>query len=162
MENTYEQVFSDLKQRETDLKNVDVIISVGEKTNLIDFKTIEPPIVPIKPVGPNRLLLFLGVMFASLAAGIGVAFMRVQLSDTFPTLTHLREIFDLPILGSVSQVAGSGQRAVNIIKNFAWSGAVVSLFMMFGGLIYIYHFLIVRPDFTRYTDQLYFMFRSII
>lgn len=162
METTYKQVFSDLKQRETDLKNVDVIISVGEKTNLIDFKTIEPPIVPIRPIGPNRLLLFLGVLFASLAAGVGVAFLRIQLSDTFPTLAHLREIFDLPILGSVSQVAMSGQRAVSFIRNFAWAGAMVSLFLMFGGLIYVYHVLIIRPDFTRYADQLYFMFRSII
>jgi len=162
METKYQQVFKDLRRRETDLKNVDVIISVGEKTNLVDFKTIEPPIVPIKPVGPNRLLLFLGVLFASLTAGIGVAFLRVQLSDTFPTLAHLREIFDLPILGSITQVGKTGQTTVIFAKNFAWTGALVSLFAMFGGLIYVYHFLIVRPDFTRYADQLYFMFRSII
>jgi len=54
----------------------------------------------------NRFYLFLGVLAISLATGIGVAYLRIHRSGPISTLDHLKEMFVLPVLGSVSYIPG--------------------------------------------------------
>ncbi|MBK8184112.1 MAG: hypothetical protein IPK63_15035 [Candidatus Competibacteraceae bacterium] len=71
----------------------------------VRFQVIEPPRVPLKPSWPNRLLLMTLVLVGGLAAGIGLAFLMMQLWPTFDDRRGLRQqITDVPVFGSVSLV----------------------------------------------------------
>lgn len=76
--------------------------NAGQSSSDITFRIIEPPIVPYKPSGPNRVPLLGGVLLAAFAAGLGWGFLRYLLQPTFIDLTQLSSATGLPVLGSVS------------------------------------------------------------
>lgn len=75
---------------------------VESKTNTVDFRVVDPPHVPSSPAGPNRILLSSGVLLASLAAGVGVAFLLGQLRPMVMSRQALERITERPFLGAVS------------------------------------------------------------
>ena len=84
---------------------------VQTKSDAVNFQIIEPPTQPKVPVAPNRPLLLTLILFAAIAAGIGVAFAKGQIQTTFPTHKKLEQVTGLPVLGSVSQVFSAEARA---------------------------------------------------
>ncbi|MBI1425241.1 MAG: hypothetical protein GC149_17470 [Gammaproteobacteria bacterium] len=81
------------------------ISSQAEKSSEdINFKVIEPPIVPIIPVGPKRMLLNSAAILAGLAAFFGVTFLILQLKPVFLTKKELANLTGLPVLGTVTMV----------------------------------------------------------
>ena len=115
----------------------------------VRMKVVEPPIVPVTPAGPNRLLLFLGAFLLAGGSGIGLAFMRVQMADNLPTIRHLKQNFDLPILGGVSSIETSADNARKAAGNLVYLASVAALIAIFGYITYRYHFELWRPDFGR-------------
>src|SRR4051794_17648223 len=83
---------------------------VDSKSNKIQFKVIDPPQLALKPSGPNRPLFMSMVLVAGLGIGCLFAFVLAQLDDTFTSPTHLRDAFDLPVLGAVTLVANAQQQ----------------------------------------------------
>lgn len=67
----------------------------------VRLEVVEPPTVPITPVGPNRLLFASGVLVAGLGAGVVLIFLLVQLDRGFYTVHDLRKL-GLPVLGAIS------------------------------------------------------------
>ncbi|MCP1335894.1 XrtA system polysaccharide chain length determinant [Futiania mangrovi] len=162
LQTTYQQLYDEYRKRRQDLSVIEMTEALKTRTTLVDYRVIEPPIEPVTPVGPNRLLMFLGVLFASVGAGLAVAFLRIQMSDNFPTLMHLRNAFEMPILGSVSMIRPARSMAQRLTSLAVWGASAAALVAIFGGLIYLYHFQLYRPNLTGISDQLYFMFRSAI
>lgn len=81
------------------------ISSQAEKSSEdINFKIIEPPIIPIIPVGPNRFLLNSAALLAGLVAFFGVTFMILQLKPVFLTRNELSNLTGLPVLGAITLV----------------------------------------------------------
>ena len=76
--------------------------SAGQSASDITFRVIEPPIVPYKPSGPNRLLFLSGVLLAAMGAGLAWSFLRYMINPTFIDLNQLSHVTGLPVLGSVS------------------------------------------------------------
>ena len=74
---------------------------VGQSGSNIKFHIIDPPRVPTKPSGPNRLLFLTAVFFAAIAAGLGWGFLRYLIQPTFIDSSQLRDKVALPVLGSV-------------------------------------------------------------
>jgi len=68
----------------------------------VRLEIIEPPVVPLRPEAPNRLLLLTGVLAAGLAAGAALALVLGQFDTSFYTLRDLRQL-GLPVLGAVSE-----------------------------------------------------------
>jgi len=71
-------------------------------SDMLTFKVIDPPTVPLVPSGPNRLMLFSLVFVGALLGGIGIALLMSQIRPTFLSQNSLRESIDLPILGTVT------------------------------------------------------------
>jgi polysaccharide chain length determinant protein (PEP-CTERM system associated) len=67
----------------------------------VRLEVVEPPTVPLTPIGPNRLLFATGVLFAGLGAGGMLALLLVQLDRGFYTVHDLRKL-GLPVLGAIS------------------------------------------------------------
>jgi len=76
----------------------------GQSSEDIKFKVIEPPIIPILPVAPNRLLLNIAVLAAGLAAFFAIPYLILQLKPVFITKEALKDATGLTILGSVSMI----------------------------------------------------------
>jgi len=68
----------------------------------IKFRIIEPPVVPLKPVGPNRVLFATVVLLAGFAIGGALAYLLNLVNPVFNSIDDLRQILKLPVLGSIS------------------------------------------------------------
>jgi polysaccharide chain length determinant protein (PEP-CTERM system associated) len=82
----------------------------------VQYRLIEPPIVPSKPTGPNRALFLMAVFVLAVGAGAGLALLLVILDTSFSTMVELRTYTGLPVLGSVSDTRRrSSHRAADTI-----------------------------------------------
>lgn len=75
-----------------------------ETSSDVQFKTIEPPRVPIKPSGPPRVLLYTAVLAVGFALGVFLAFARSQLQPVVTSALQLKTISDFPVYGLVSHI----------------------------------------------------------
>jgi polysaccharide chain length determinant protein (PEP-CTERM system associated) len=110
---------------------------VDAKSNKIQFKVIDPPQLPLKPSGPNRPLFMSMVLLAGIGIGCLFAFVLAQLDDTFASPTHLRESFDLPVLGSVTMVANAQQQRRGWLRSASFAAACIGLIVAYVGLIVV-------------------------
>lgn len=101
----------------------------GQSADNVKFKVIDPPRLPLTPVGPNRPLFLSVVLLAGIAAGVGIALALAFLRPVFDSRRGLREATGLPVLGTVTMVWTTGQswrrRMGAVAFAFAASGLVV-------------------------------------
>ncbi len=100
---------------------------LSSNTDMMSFRVIDPPLAPTKPVGPNRPLLMSAVFALALGAGLGVALLMSQVRPTFLSQASLREITNLPILGSIGMNWTDAQKARHKKKRYALWASVLSL-----------------------------------
>ncbi|HHC71686.1 MAG TPA: chain-length determining protein [Thiotrichales bacterium] len=89
-----------VKRRET----ARISESVDQTGESVRFKVIDPPRVPSKPVGPNRMLFDSFALVAGLGLGVAVAFLLSQLRPAVYDVSALRALSDFPVFGSISRV----------------------------------------------------------
>jgi len=70
----------------------------------VKFRIVEPPKVPLLPVGPQRVLLSIGILILGLAVGGGFAFLMSQMKPVYYDPSMLRKEAGVPVLGQVSRV----------------------------------------------------------
>jgi polysaccharide chain length determinant protein (PEP-CTERM system associated) len=128
--------------------------SMDTDTNRVEFRIIDPPIVPLKPSGPPHAAYMAGVFILGLGAGFAVAFMRIQFNDTVISLGQLKESFGLPVLGSISIVRSALHHRVRFAEGLALGGTAVSLLGAFGVLFYAYQFSAEKPNVAEFADSL--------
>jgi polysaccharide chain length determinant protein (PEP-CTERM system associated) len=136
-------------------KNYDELVQRREAANLaqaadtqadkVQFRIVDAPQVPLKPIAPNRPLLYSGVLVAGLGAGIAAAFLLIQLDRSFSSVSSLRAL-GLPVLGTISRVVmfDARRRALRDI-----GGLVASAF----ALLVIYGALLVA-NFTSFRGMI--------
>ncbi|CAN7752768.1 Wzz/FepE/Etk N-terminal domain-containing protein [Pseudorhodoferax sp. LjRoot39] len=103
-----------------------------------DFRLIDPPRVSQRPVAPNRSLLLIGALVASLAVGVAVALGLSQLRPVFHNAHALRNAVALPLLGVVTLVISDEAKRSerrNLWKFAAASGSLVVCFALGIGLM---------------------------
>ncbi len=101
--------------------------AVGQSGSNIKFRIIDPPRVPSKPSGPNRLLLLTGVFIAAMAAGFGWGFLRYLIQPTFIDLSQIRNKVGLPVLGSISLYLKDEHKRK---RQFQLAGFMVAFFLL--------------------------------
>jgi len=97
-------------------------------TDMLTFRTVEPPMAASKPSGPNRLALFSGVFVLALAAGLVSAFLLSQVRPTFLSHAALREVTGVPVLGSINMHWTDGQKVLRKRRLLGVGAAVLVLF----------------------------------
>lgn len=105
--------------------------AAGQSEN-IKFRIIEPPRLPARPSAPNRQLLLAGMLFLGLAGGAVAGFAGNHLSPVIQTVSEIRALVDVPVLGQVSQVETSGAASARRAQLGLFAISIVSLLLTFG------------------------------
>lgn len=108
--------------------------NMGDTTELMTFKIIDPPSAPQLPTGPNRIRLFSLVFAAALVGGFAVAFVMSQMRPAFHSHSDLREITGFPVLGEVAKIWTVQEKAKHR-KDFYAFGCSLLLLLIFYGLL---------------------------
>lgn len=119
------------------LENYNVLLGKREEARMtqvldnnsqgINYSLIEPAQIPLEPTSPDRLLLILSCLFSAIIVGAAVAFVMSTFRNSISSEQRLRDVFNLPVLGSVSAILSKQDEAVKK-RNILASSA------MFGGL----------------------------
>jgi polysaccharide biosynthesis transport protein len=75
-----------------------------------NIRMIDPPQVPISPVGPNRLRTIMIGFFVSLVAGVGLVFFLEYLDNTVKTVEDVSRYAQLPALSVIPAISGRRSR----------------------------------------------------
>ncbi|HEV7477742.1 MAG TPA: XrtA system polysaccharide chain length determinant, partial [Burkholderiales bacterium] len=78
---------------------------VQAATGVASFRIVDPPQVSPHPVAPNRKMLVLLALLASLGAGLAASYFFSLLHPTFHDARGLKKVTHRPVLGTVSLVA---------------------------------------------------------
>jgi polysaccharide chain length determinant protein (PEP-CTERM system associated) len=121
-------------------KNYEQLVSRRESAELsgdleaagsvADFRLIDPPRASTTPATPNRLVLLPAGLLVAIVAGLFVAFIASQLRPVFFEAKTLRDVTQLPLLGTVSLIPNASrvQKERSSLRRFlmATAGLVVA------------------------------------
>jgi polysaccharide chain length determinant protein (PEP-CTERM system associated) len=91
---SYEEL---LERRES----VQLAGAARSEADRVRLEVIDPPTVPLLPIGPNRVLFASMALAVGIGAGLALAFLLVLLDRAFYTLADLRKL-GVPVLGGIS------------------------------------------------------------
>lgn len=103
----------------------------------IEYRIIDPPVVPLHPIGPPRALFLAAILAVGFGSGIAFAIGRQLMSGSFLTVDQLKAAFDLPVLGGVSEAIRPTQPAGVMA---GWGGVAsgsLALVAVFVALLYL-------------------------
>jgi polysaccharide chain length determinant protein (PEP-CTERM system associated) len=118
----------------------------------IKFRIVDPPKIPILPVGPQRLLLSALVLFAALGIGGGLAFLLSILKPVYFDMRTLRTELEFPVLGQVTRVMTDDVRMKRRLEISGFVSIVILMFLLFIGIVLI-HVMGVREDIIMFIKQ---------
>ena len=101
----------------------------------VKIKLIEPPVLPLLPTGPNRLLFATLVLLVGLAAGGGLAVLLSQLNPRIIDVPDLKILTGLPVLGVISMTSNIVHRQQRRFELMAFLGALSAVFVVYIGQV---------------------------
>jgi hypothetical protein len=108
---------------------------VDSQGSMAEFRIIDPPRISPKPVFPNRLALVPLVLLLAVGAGAAVALAISQILPTFHDARQIRSVTKRAVLGAISEQPTQPVIQRRRKSNFAFAGAVASLFAVYGSWI---------------------------
>jgi polysaccharide chain length determinant protein (PEP-CTERM system associated) len=116
---------------------------LSSATDMLTFRVIDPPTVPLTPSGPNRPRLFSLVFLGALVAGLVVALLMSQVRPTFLSQAALRDVTGVPILGAIGMNWTNEQKVKRRRRLYAMGASVFALFGAYGGVMAA---ILIRPS----------------
>lgn len=105
--------------------------AVGQREE-VEFSVLDPPAALAQPVAPARLLLLLGILALGVGAGGAVAVAMSKLNPVFDSLTTLRDVTGLPVIGAISATwldQRVARRRVDLLRMAAGGVALLLVFV---------------------------------
>jgi polysaccharide chain length determinant protein (PEP-CTERM system associated) len=97
------------------------------------FKVLEPPLVALRPVKPNKPMLLAGVLLAALAAGAAFAVLRAHTQPVFLSRAAVGTALGLPVIGVVARAETARQTARRRWHSVGYVSAVGALVVLILG-----------------------------
>ena len=134
----YEIIRSQYESLRSRQESAELTADRDRQGNEFAFRMIESPQLPNLPSGPNRALLLIAGFFLSLGAGIGIAWLLAMVKITYGSVDHLRNDFDLPVIGAISEL-GRPEHGDGKIPKDAIKVAVMAMILIasLGALLYV-------------------------
>jgi polysaccharide chain length determinant protein (PEP-CTERM system associated) len=111
---------------------------VETRVDTVRVRTLDPPRVPKKPSGPDRIGMSSQVFGGSLVAGLGVAFLLAQLRPVFFDRRQLTEVTGVPVLGSINLITVPKQRLRSRLADLAFTLGVLLLVGSYAAVLTVY------------------------
>lgn len=108
---------------------------LSSTTEMMTFKIIDPPTVPVRPIGPNRPLLCSGALLAALCAATVVALLLSQVRPAFLSPGELRAFTGLAVLGSVTMNWTPPEQRKRRRGQLGFGAAAAGLLLSYGGVL---------------------------
>lgn len=108
----------------------------GESGEEVKFRVIDPPRIPLAPIGPNRLFFSTAVLLLAIGAGLGLAFLLSQIKPVFYDRRAVQEVVQLPVFGVISRVWTPDLLFKRRTQFAAYMLSGVVLMGVYGGVIY--------------------------
>lgn len=105
---------------------------LSSTTEMMTFKIIDPPTLPVAPVGPNRSLFYSLVLAAALCAGPALALLLSQIRPTFGGPAQMRNVTGLSVLGTVAMHWTPGEKIKRRRGQLLVGAAFGSLLCVYG------------------------------
>lgn len=112
-----------------------ISFDAGSNPDDVQFKIIDPPRVPLRPKGPNRLVLFTGILGAGIGVGVGIVLLLLQLKPTFNSIRGLTKKTGFPVIGTISLVTSSTAIAKERINLLIFGVLAIILCSVYAGLV---------------------------
>ncbi|MYM35026.1 chain length-determining protein [Duganella sp. FT94W] len=104
-------------------------------TDMMTIKVIDPPTVPLNPIGPNRVLLYSITLGGALLCGVAAALLISQVRPTFLSPEELHSRTAMPVLGTVAMNWTDNERAKRRRGKLWFGGALSCLFAAYAGVL---------------------------
>lgn len=127
--------YQELVQR---LESARMSEQAGQAGDNVKFRIVEPPKVPLLPVGPKRILLSVGILILGLAAAGGLAFLLSQIKPVYYDPTQLRKGTEVPVLGQVSRVWTSDMMLKRRMEVTGFGASMAMLLVVFVVILLTY------------------------
>ncbi len=102
----------------------------------VQFRIVEPPVVPLSPTGPKRLIFYTLVLILSFVSGTAVAFLISQLNPVVINAHGLTQLTQRPVFGLVSDINADLIRSRdkrNLWVFLASSTVIIGMYLVFMG-----------------------------
>jgi len=116
---------------------------VESKTDIVDFRVVDPPRVPNKPAWPNRPLLVSAVPLGGIGVGLALAFLLTQLRPTVDSRRQLRDLSNVPLLGMVTLIETDAFRRKARRGNLLFGAGALALGLAL--LAQLIYYLVLSP-----------------
>ena len=101
----------------------------------LQFRIIEPPLLPKRPSGPNRLIFYTAVLVIGFGSGIAVAFLISQLNPILIRPKQLLNVSDYPIWGTVTHLNIEQINKTNRTRLIVFLLSSGTILAMYGALV---------------------------
>jgi len=130
---TYQKVYDDLLQKRESAR---VSKDMQDTDQTTRFQMVDPPIMPVVPVSPNRVMLILIGIMLGIAAGGGSAIGLDALDHSFKDEDSIRDELQLPVLATIpSIITEADVQAVAKLDKKIYTAAVAYLGLI--GIVFV-------------------------
>ena len=133
----YENNKKQYDQLQARLETAKMSQEVEQSGDGVKIELIEPPMVPGKATGPNRLLLNSVVLVGGIGTGIALALLLTQLFPAVYDQRTLRQVTGLPVFAEISRVLTREQKMRSHIQLGAFMSSVILLLVAYGAVLLV-------------------------
>jgi len=108
---------------------------VDNQAEALKFKIADAPNTPLQPSSPKRKLLYSAVLLVSIIIGLAIALLFYLIRPTFMSISQLRQITNLPILGGVSMKYSIDEQIKNRNELLKYGLGIIGLFVIYLGFM---------------------------
>jgi polysaccharide chain length determinant protein (PEP-CTERM system associated) len=133
------KTLADLERERDSYKKIDdeLVLKIGQsevskqmeiQDKAETFRIVDPAILPTKPVFPDRVLIILAGVLASIGAGAGAILVLHHLDHTVKTIDELKKIVKPPVFAVIAQIVTEEEiNRQNKLDKRVYAGSLVYL-----------------------------------